>query len=98
MKTIYWNDDIGCSDNQAEMIAGLLLNRESITTGNLSVVDHARLLRVTNKIDSLVIKFNGQDIPVNEYGAIMDWPSDFAVDDTPVNILRAAMNKRKSVK
>jgi hypothetical protein len=97
-KTIIWNDFISCSDAQAETEAYKLLEYDTIYTGNALVVDYARLMRVRNQIDSLVIIFSdNQEYNVNEYGALHDAPEEFwKSPNVSSEILRAAMNKRQA--
>jgi len=47
--------------------------------------------------DSLIFRFNGKDIPINEYGAIIDWPDGFCDLETSLaeSTLRAASARRR---
>lgn len=46
---------------------------------------------------SILFRFNGKDIPINEYGAIIDWPEGFCDIDISLaeSTLRAAQARRR---
>jgi hypothetical protein len=98
MKTIIWDETLGLSDANAKAAAELLIDNDCIYTGNVLVVDHARLLRATDQIDSLVINVGGREYHVNQYGAMLDWPPELChVGDVSEKILRAARKKKKYI-
>lgn len=47
--------------------------------------------------NSILFRFNGKDIPINEYGAIIDWPDGFCDLETSLaeSTLRAAQVRRR---
>lgn len=98
MKTIYYGERfLACGDDNAEDVAETLLRENSLYTANSLVIDYARLLVVSGKIQDLEIVWNGVTIPVNEYGAIVNYPEGFADHHFKVAeaILRLAIDKKK---
>ena len=47
--------------------------------------------------NSILFRFNGKDIPINEYGAIIDWPDGFCDLETSLaeSTQRAAQARRR---
>lgn len=62
-------------------------------------IDYIRLAIVKGEIDctKVALKFNNEIIPINEYGAIVNYPKGMMKwCDVGEQILRTAMMKRKS--
>ena len=101
MKTIYFDPNCpGIADSKCEERARALLHASELHTSNMLVVDYARLLRVTEKIDSLQVICNGEVIPVNEYGALPHrrLPDEMEIPFVFERIVKAAAEKKRAAR
>ena len=94
VKRVIWDHRIGNPDCKAGEIANRLIEKDEIRTGNWLVLENVKLLVATDVLDDVVLIFDGEEYPINEYGVIVDGPSFADAFSASERLLRAATNKK----
>jgi len=104
MKTvIYCKEGVAVSDFDAEDWVELFKRAKDGTISKVSTslpfdIIRREIVRENISFESVEFEFEGKKIPINKYGAILNWPRGFCdkSGDVAVDVIREAMKIRKA--